>query len=556
MLNLTESTSRRRLEIKQRCASTAFVSLLCSFTLYIFPRSIFETEFYLYTAIAITILGGAIFCALYVRSLAFNRVLTIDDEGRLTQAGVGLFNTCNEYKCSDIHNIRLNERFGSRFIRIYFLYDRSLIFHSKQFSDVDAIDKINNAVNLFPLATRPKLPFPVTGISTALLFIYVFYATFNPNPMNQTFDAISNGAWVASRVIEGDFFRLIIYGFLHGSYLHLLQNVMILVLMAFAMEHLTGRLGFIALMGLGIIVSSLGGINAHYLVLVGASGGIYAIVGAYLWLRLFRPRTFVERFPFLKTRPFILILGFDVILGILIEPIALGVHIFGFLTGICYGLLFLNQKHQSNRQATGIIITVSLLFIGLSWSAWKVHQWVDQDNYRLATNWVGDQNSSETEIDASSWYIATSYLTKPMDLEVAINRIAKTSTPETKDTLATLYARAGDFSHAISIEGELVNNHYKKIYVSQLARFQLGSIERGFPIDLAYLELEGSAIADIICLEEGKQVFKRRQINSRESISSACRNGDAQLIGIYPSGSDQRKINRVALDPDVMALPL
>lgn len=81
--------------------------------------------------------------------------------------------------------------------------------------------------------------------------------------------------------------RLLTYAFAHGGWLHLIGNMIFLWLAGAALEDRWGRARFVAFYAAGAVVSALGyvalGANPQ-IILIGASGAVAALMGAFLIL--------------------------------------------------------------------------------------------------------------------------------------------------------------------------------------------------------------------------------------------------------------------------------
>lgn len=149
---------------------------------------------------------------------------------------------------------------------------------------------------------------------------------------------------------------LVTHLFLHGSWLHLMGNVLFLWIFGVNVEDRLGRVLFLAFYLVGGIVAAAG----HTLVdptsdvpMVGASGAISAVLGAYVVLY---PRARIQALVFplfyyeLMAVPAVLVLGFWFVLqlidgvaslGLTAEAsggIAIWAHIAGFVAGMAVAL--------------------------------------------------------------------------------------------------------------------------------------------------------------------------------------------------------------------------
>ncbi len=136
--------------------------------------------------------------------------------------------------------------------------------------------------------------------------------------------------------------------FLHGSLLHIGGNMLFLWIFGNNIEDRLGKVGFAAFYLVGGIVATL----AHVVVgtdstvpMVGASGAIAAVMGAYLvWFPDAKVRTAVIMFFITVINvPAKWVLGFWFVLQFLTDPnegVAWMAHVGGFVFGVVVALLF------------------------------------------------------------------------------------------------------------------------------------------------------------------------------------------------------------------------
>ena len=156
--------------------------------------------------------------------------------------------------------------------------------------------------------------------------------------------------------------------FLHGSWLHLLGNMLFLWIYGDNVEHAMGRLpylgaylasGLIAAAGYGLLVAAGEGSTP----MVGASGAISGVLGFYfVWFPRNRVRLLLFPLFFLVWRvPARLVIGFFVIVDNLLpfltqrqSGVAYGAHLGGFVAGVA-GALVVNQwnRYRCRRSAAG-----------------------------------------------------------------------------------------------------------------------------------------------------------------------------------------------------------
>jgi len=128
-----------------------------------------------------------------------------------------------------------------------------------------------------------SLPIFSYGLLLANLIVFVYEVSLPPELLQ---DFIWEYATIPSEIQQGeDLFTLITSMFLHGSWLHLILNMLFLWVFADNIEAVIGNISFLLFYLLGGIVASL----AHVFLNLGsdvpglgASGAISAVLGAYL----------------------------------------------------------------------------------------------------------------------------------------------------------------------------------------------------------------------------------------------------------------------------------
>ncbi|MEE6484983.1 hypothetical protein FKM82_014123 [Ascaphus truei] len=155
-------------------------------------------------------------------------------------------------------------------------------------------DKIHETISNWMLPTdhRPTylkrancLPPPVfiILISVAELAVFIYYAVWLPQEQWITLDS---GVWHSPLIYRADkreeAWRFISYMFVHAGVEHIIGNLFVQLVLGIPLElvHKGHRIGLVYLAGVigGSLASS---IFDPLLALVGASGGVYALIGGY-----------------------------------------------------------------------------------------------------------------------------------------------------------------------------------------------------------------------------------------------------------------------------------
>lgn len=202
--------------------------------------------------------------------------------------------------------------------------------------------------------------FPLFSYGFIALNVAVFLFQFNLEP-GQLEGFIFNFGSIPAEITTGqDWFTLVTSMFLHGGWMHLIGNMLFLWVFADNIEATVGNVKFILFYLLGGIAAALGHIWFNWsstVPMVGASGAISAILGAYLVMYP-ASRVKVLFFFFIFRVPAVLFLGFwiyeQTVSGIgelqvktaQTEGVAWWAHIGGFAFGLLGGFWFRNTREN------------------------------------------------------------------------------------------------------------------------------------------------------------------------------------------------------------------
>jgi rhomboid protease GluP len=188
----------------------------------------------------------------------------------------------------------------------------------------------------------PLLLLANVGAMLGLMFVYGGKALFNPTPQQ-----LYAAGGLAPLFLEGAYWRLITYGYLHGGFLHIAFNMFALSQVGPLLEKEIGTARFFTLYTLAL----LGGSVAHLLVrggspvvMIGASGALFGLIGFGLSYAHFTggPSGNMWRGFFLRWAMYGFIFGFMI-------GAANTAHAGGFVVGLALG--FLVERERLNRDA-------------------------------------------------------------------------------------------------------------------------------------------------------------------------------------------------------------
>ena len=209
---------------------------------------------------------------------------------------------------------------------------------------------------------------------TPLSFIILLaYLTLGVVTGLQTPDPAKLDAFGAARGVaiqNGEVWRLLAYAFLHGGFLHLLLNSYFLFIIGPATEQTLGTPPF-ALFSVVSAVSA--GIAARLWLnplapLVGGSGALFGMMGAGVALYMRRGRHLLDFLNYMGPRQLVLLIGVNLVLGMMIPQVSNAGHIGGLIGGFALTFCFLERGREPvDRlgraiQAGWLALFASLLF--------------------------------------------------------------------------------------------------------------------------------------------------------------------------------------------------
>ena len=206
------------------------------------------------------------------------------------------------------------------------------------------------------------------------LWVYALYLSRQPGAMeafydNYSFDWATFSAAVAGgSATLGTFVPLITHQFLHGGWLHVLGNMLYLWIFGDNVEEAMGSVPFLGFYLLCGIVAAVGQGLLAPSPMVGASGAISGVLGAYLVMfptARVSTLVFLGLFITIIELPAFIIIGMFVVLQIVegvaelrlqghaaTQQVAYFAHVFGFLAGVLL-LPLLRRNSASRRMRTG-----------------------------------------------------------------------------------------------------------------------------------------------------------------------------------------------------------
>ena len=230
---------------------------------------------------------------------------------------------------------------------------------------IDVTNDINKKTDrenkVYESIFRPK-KIVVTNILIALNVI-AFFVVFALSGANlNVLNLLRYGALNSVLVQNGEFWRLITAGFLHGGIFHLIFNMYALYIIGTQIENFAGKWKFLAIYFCSMLTASLMScvINPNS-VSVGASGAIFGLLGALVYFG-YHYRLYLGSILRNQIIPLIL---FNLLLGFMVSGIDNAAHLGGLIGGLLISMALGVQKREGKQDRINGIITfgIYLLFL-------------------------------------------------------------------------------------------------------------------------------------------------------------------------------------------------
>ena len=184
-----------------------------------------------------------------------------------------------------------------------------------------------------------KLPICTIAIAAANVLIFLGLS-FMGMPEDSAF-MMEHGAMYVPYLMNGErYYTLITSMFLHFGFSHLMNNMVMLLVIGYSLEPEIGKIRFLLIyLGSGLmgnLVSAWFDVNqGSYAVSAGASGAIFGIVGALLYVAIRNHGRVGE----ISTRGLVLMAGLSLYYGFTAQGVDNAAHIGGLISGFLLAVL-------------------------------------------------------------------------------------------------------------------------------------------------------------------------------------------------------------------------
>lgn len=192
---------------------------------------------------------------------------------------------------------------------------------------------------------------PYITVSLAALNVLIFFVLeFMGDTAGDPEFMIQMGAVWPEYVHErGEYWRFLTAAFLHFGFGHLLNNMVLFVCAGPILERALGPLKYLLL----YLCAGVGGnalsymrrlISGEYAVAAGASGAIFGVVGALLWVVIKNHGSYKT----LNSPGLLFLIAVNLIYGFTTSGVDNGGHIGGLLTGFLLAVLLYTEKIENS----------------------------------------------------------------------------------------------------------------------------------------------------------------------------------------------------------------
>ncbi len=227
------------------------------------------------------------------------------------------------------------------------------------------------------LAIKTKKPIMLSHI---LIFINVaiFLVMFFYDSSLSSDTLIKFGAKYNFNIAKREYYRLFTAIFLHAGIAHLIFNMVALNAFGKDIEIIFGKVKFITIYIMSGLIASFGSFAMNYSVGVGASGAIFGLLGANLYLLYLNPKAYKK----IYGKDIIILIAINIVYGFTNPQIDNSAHLFGliggFLVAKAIGVSYEKTFDKKRLPYQILIIIIALIFFKLA-----IPNYINSWNYDL-----------------------------------------------------------------------------------------------------------------------------------------------------------------------------
>ena len=162
---------------------------------------------------------------------------------------------------------------------------------------------------------------------------------------------LRHGACYLPSVINGEYYRLFTSMFLHFGFYHIVYNMLSLIFLGDILETIAGPARYLIIYLAGGIGGNLLSLavsmrTGSYAVSAGASGAIFSVIGALLYIALRNRGTFGER----NMKKLVFMIVLMIMQGTVDKGVDGAAHLGGLISGFLLGILLYHQKRSTQYE--------------------------------------------------------------------------------------------------------------------------------------------------------------------------------------------------------------
>lgn len=216
--------------------------------------------------------------------------------------------------------------------------------------------------------TAVKKPFFISyiliGINVLLFVLMVFYQPgFSTDLSLNTL--VTFGAKSNMHIVDGQYYRLISSMFLHASLMHIVFNCLALRAFGRDIEMFFGKTKFLIIYFVSGLIGSLGSFVFSYSVGVGASGAIFGLLGANLYLLTLNPKLYKR----IYGTDVLSLIAINLVIGFMVPNIDNAAHLAGLIGGYlaAWSVGLKQQSPFKTKHIIAQVVTIAVIVSSLAW---------------------------------------------------------------------------------------------------------------------------------------------------------------------------------------------
>lgn len=189
---------------------------------------------------------------------------------------------------------------------------------------------------------------------------YITYILIFINILFYVLSIISNSFYNSmvlnpSKILNGEYYRLLSCIFMHGGIIHLLCNMYCLYVIGPQVESFFGKIKYIIIYLLSGIIGSLMSLSITNSISLGASGAIFGLLGSILYFG-YHYRVYLSQAIKSQIIPLIVL---NLFLGFILSGVDNAAHIGGLIGGILVSMMVgVKYKSSTMEKVNGLILTI------------------------------------------------------------------------------------------------------------------------------------------------------------------------------------------------------